>query len=478
MTAKRKPKIQPESPWENRIVGYGLMAPDTLIPNPDNWRTHSKHQGQALEEQMDQLGWVQNVVVNKTTGRIVDGHLRAELALKHGVPEVPVTIVELSEAEEALALATLDPVSALAGSDKEKLDAVLRELPVIDGEALNKLIADNAKKAGLYLDAKEAAKKEALAAAEEARAALVEHYGVAQGQLWRMGPHRLLCGDSTDPDSYRRLMGVERAACLFTDPPYGVDYEADSGKFEIIANDELKYDDLAEFLTAALRPAVKCLSQQGAAYIWHASSTRDDFSYALKACGLEERQYLIWAKPAPVLGWGDYQWGHEPCFYCSHAGESPMFYGARDNQTVWRIAGHLSDGNLGISHAGGVLITDGHGHQLFVTDKPPKGKKPRHVRLDEQALILNDAMTDLWEVSRTTSGVHPTEKPAELARKALENSTQPDEIVLDPFGGSGSTLVGAIQAGRRARVIELMPAYAAVILARAEEMGLTPEQEA
>ena len=107
--------------------------------------------------------------------------------------------------------------------------------------------------------------------------------------------------------------------------------------------------------------------------------------------------------------------------------------------------------------------------------EPEEGEQPVEIQ-EGQALVLSDADTDLWEVSRQANAVHPTEKPSELARKALENSTQPEEVVLDPFAGSGSTLVGAVQTNRRARLIELMPAYAAVILARAEDLGLTPEK--
>jgi DNA modification methylase len=460
--------------WENRIVGHDDVPPGDLVANPDNWRTHPRHQANVMEDTLDELGWLQHIVVNKNSGLIVDGHLRVELALKRGVDTVPVTYVDITEAEEAQALATLDPVSALARADK---DALARVLDNIDtpSESIQKLIDDTAKKAGLYTNDEEA-KQEALSAAQEERQALVDRYGLEQGQAWQAGPHRLVCGDSTDPATYQRLMGIERASCLFTDPPYGVDYEARSGKFEIIVNDELKFDQLAEFLVAALRPAVKVLQKHGSAYIWHASSTREDFAHAIKAVGLEERQYLIWAKPAAVLGWGDYRWGHEPCFYCSHADETPQFFGDRENQTVWRLTGRLDDGNIGVTAAGGLLVTDGDGHQLYLTDKAPKGKKPRHVRIYDEAVVLSDADSDLWEVARVSNTAHPTEKPSELARKALLNSTQEQEIVLDPFAGSGSTLVGAHQTRRRARLIELMPEYAAVILDRAEKLGLTPKQ--
>jgi len=134
--------------YRNRIVGQELVAPDQLLANPGNWRTHPKPQQAALEGALSELGWIQRVIVNRTTGRMIDGHLRVSLALRHGEPAVPVSYVELSEAEEALALATFDPIGALAGADREQLDALLREVSTGDA-ALQEMLGNLAGQHGI-----------------------------------------------------------------------------------------------------------------------------------------------------------------------------------------------------------------------------------------------------------------------------------------------------------------------------------------
>ena len=137
--------------WQNRIVGYGEEPPDQLLANPRNWRTHPASQTDALAGVLRETGWVQNVIVNRTTGFVVDGHARIALALRDGQPTVPITYVELDEAEEALILASLDPIAALAGADAAKLDDLLRE--VSTGEAaVQQLLADLAEQRGLPTD--------------------------------------------------------------------------------------------------------------------------------------------------------------------------------------------------------------------------------------------------------------------------------------------------------------------------------------
>jgi len=135
--------------WRNRIVGYGEEAPDQLMASPWNWRGHGKNQQNALAGTLDEIGWLQNILVNRTTNHIVDGHLRVLLAMRHNEEKVPVTYVELTEAEEKLALATLDPISAMAFSDTEALDALLREVETSNA-AVQEMLAGVASEAGLY----------------------------------------------------------------------------------------------------------------------------------------------------------------------------------------------------------------------------------------------------------------------------------------------------------------------------------------
>lgn len=290
------------------------------------------------------------------------------------------------------------------------------------------------------------------------------------GDLWRLGAHRLLCGDSTSKADVGRLMGKERAACVFTDPPYGVSYEAKSGKFAIIENDDKTHDALLALLAPALTRAAEFSKDTAGIYVWHASSTREEFAHALKAAGLMERQYLIWAKHGLVLGHSDYRWAHEPCFYASKQGFKPDFYGARDQASVWRAALKAKAGVV-VLIGPGVVLRDGKGGQVMVTARVPKGKKLRQVRLQpgQAAILALEAQENtVWEVGHDRDYVHPTQKPVELARRALSNSTTPEQIVLDLFGGSGSTLIAAEALNRRARLMELDPKYCDAIVRRWE----------
>ena len=289
------------------------------------------------------------------------------------------------------------------------------------------------------------------------------------GDLWILGPHRLICGDATDGPTIERLMDGEKAAMVHTDPPYGVSYETQSGKFAMIKNDDKTHDELFyKLLLPAFNNYRKHTIDEAAFYIWHASSTRRDFEDAMTAAGLMENQYIIWVKNGISLGRADYQWAHEPCFYAGKAGVSPNFYGDRAQHTVWRVTTR-KDGQMMTVLGSGVVLTDGKGGKLCITDKPPKGKKMRYVRMEEGKpvdLFQEDRMQTVWEVARETNTLHPTQKPVEIPIRAIENSSQPGEIVLDFFGGSGSTLMGAELTGRRCFSTELDPVYCDVIISR------------
>lgn len=207
---------------------------------------------------------------------------------------------------------------------------------------------------------------------------------------------------------------------------------------------------------------------KAAFYIWHAGSTRRDFEDAMTQAGLAERQYIIWAKNGISIGRSDYQHAHEPCFYAAKDGETPNYYGDRAQHTIWRVT-TKQDGLQMTVLGGGVVLTDGKGGQLCITDKPPKGKKMRYIRMEEGQpvdLYRDDRMQTLWEVARETGYLHPTQKPVEIPVRAIENSSQPGDIVLDFFGGSGSTLMGAELTGRRCYTTELDPVYCDVIVSR------------
>lgn len=289
------------------------------------------------------------------------------------------------------------------------------------------------------------------------------------GDIWFLGTHKLICGSATDREAIEKLMAGEKAQMVNTDPPYGVSYETQSGKFDMIKNDDLTGDDLmGELLIPAFKNYVEFTDPDAAFYIWHASSTRRDFEDAMTAAGLIEKQYIIWVKNAPVLGHADYQWAHEPCFYAEKAGQSAHFYGDRAQRTTWKVV--LRDSNqMATVLTGGVVLTDGAGGKVFLNDKPPKGKKIRYIRLSEGksvCLYPESKISTVWEVAKETGTEHPTQKPVELAIRAIDNSSKPGDLVIDFFGGSGSTLIGAEMAGRRCNTVELDPRYCDVIINR------------
>lgn len=288
------------------------------------------------------------------------------------------------------------------------------------------------------------------------------------GDLWALGNHRLLCGDATSAADLERLMAGQAAALVFTDPPYGVDYTPKAKGRRKIAGDALERDALATLLTSALGLAMVHARDDAAFYVWHASATRETFAWSLKAVGLEEHQYLIWAKPTPVLGQADYQWAHEPCFYASKMGRRPAWYGGRNQATVWRLQTGTSDVRA-VTLGPGVLLSDGRGREVFV-GRPPK-RRLRHYRLEAgEVLSLVDGEGTVWEVGRDAGAAHPTQKPVELAARAIANSSRQGEVVLDPFAGSGSTLLAAEAAGRRCYAVEIDRAYCDVIVARWEQL--------
>jgi len=299
--------------------------------------------------------------------------------------------------------------------------------------------------------------------------------GIAKaGDLWALGDHRVLCGDSTLAQAFDVLMGdAAPAAMVFTDPPYGVSYQANEpwrkGKnFSRIKNDELTGDRLAGFLGKTFKALVQKTRNEAAFYIWHPAATREDFFTAMKAAGLVERQYLIWIKPLHVIGHADYHWQHESCFYAAKDGQEPLFVGDRSQFSVWRI-GLKRAKDMAYSLSKGVVVSDGKENEIFVTPSAPKAKKCRRLRIqDGQAVTLSVEAenSDVWTVGRDRGTEHPTQKPVELSRRAISNSSQVGDIVLDPFLGSGSTLIGAEVARRRCFGIEIDPKYCDLIIRR------------
>ena len=444
-----------------------IVAIEKVIPNPKNPNQHNEHQVEVLANLIEAAGWRRPITISKRSGLIVKGHGCFMAAKQNKWTQVPVDYQEYaSDAEEWSDLIADNRLAELSTLDEERLidligDINLEEAPIeLTGytkEDIAQIIASLGGENDTQHDEADATEP-------------VNNIPITQtGDLWMLGPHRLICGSATDEKAIEKLMQGEKADLVNTDPPYGVSYESQSGKFDMLQNDDLTGDDLMKvLLIPAFKNYVKHTKENAAFYIWHASSTRRDFEDAMTAAGIVEKQYIIWVKNAPVLGHADYQWAHEPCFYAEKAGQSANFYGDRSQRTIWKAVLREADGAATVL-SGGVVLTDGTGNKVYINDKIPKNKKLRHIRLIEGRSITlysseSDRATDTWEVSREANTEHPTQKPVELAVRAIDNSTEPGNLVIDFFGGSGSTLRGAELTGRRCYTIELDPIYCDVII--------------
>lgn len=431
-----------------------------IKPAPYNPRRISEDAMRRLERSLAEFGLVQPLIVNQKTGRLIGGHQRLKLLQKQGIKETECVLLDLTPAREKALNVALNN-KALMGEDDREMLAALLEDPGLAGidRTLTGFNEQEIKAITMTAPSKDKADEDDIPALEK-------HAVTKRGEEWHLGPHRILCQDALFNESYAQVMNGDKADLIFTDPPYGVDYK--SGNFEKIANDSLKHDGLGQFIQAVLKKTAGWSRPSAAWYIWHASIGREDFAWAMKGAGLQERQYLIWVKPSHVMGRADYHWQHEPCFYASQAGETPPFYGDRTQSTVWTLGTRQVD-KQAIAMGSGLVVSDGQGHEVFIAPGAPKTKRVRRIRLELGQSIgvqADSDATDCWFVRRDGAAEHPTQKPVELARRALLNSSKPGQVVLDPFLGSGTTLIGAEATGRICRGLELCPAYVDVAVRR------------
>lgn len=439
-----------------------LWPLERILPWPTNPRTHPPAQVTLLAGLMKRYGIDQPIVVDEG-GFILKGHGRRLAALEADFADFPVVVRRgLSETDKSAMRLQDNQVALLAGWDQGIVRTTVADLKLA-GYDIPLLGFSEATLRGWGSPTD--------AGGAEVVPPLPKKPVVRFGDLWDLGRHRLLCGDATEDWTWKRLLGPLKAAMVFTDPPYGVSYKSEN--FGVIEGDKKRRDDLYKMLLAALRRMAEHTAPTAAFYIWHASSTREDFAGAMKAAGLVERQYLIWVKPAAVFGRADYQWQHEPCFYASKPDQAPAFYGERAESTVWH-AQLASAKDTAAAIGNGIILLDGEGGTLFVQARAPKNKKLRHIRItkDTSVFLSGSERQDgtVWEVARDGQHEHPTQKPVELARRAIENSSRPGEIVADGFLGSGTTLIGAELTARRCFGAELDPVYAEVVIRRWEKL--------
>jgi len=406
--------------FRDRIVELRRVPARELIPNPRNWRRHPARQAAALRGLLEEVGYADALLARETPGglMLIDGHLRAETT-----PDqvVPVLVLDVNEAEANKLLATLDPLAGMAQTDMMALKD-LAGLIHTDSAEVRELLD------GLAGFAREA-QQDAIPALPVAPVARL-------GQIWRLGKHRLLCGDSTRPEDVSRLMKAERAVLFQTDPPYAIGYTGGShpatkanrakanrnkdwsGSYreaapspDIENSENLGRDFYLKFIRTAIDQAI---AANAAWYCWHASNRQAMLEDVWNEVGAFMHQQIIWFKSRPVLTYSIYMWAHEPCLFGWIKGEKPF------------------------------------------VERNQEGGYPGTV----------------WEVpsAEVETNEHPTSKPNRLFAIPMLLHTHANDLCYEPFSGSGSQLIAAEQLGRRCYAIELEPRFVDVAITRWERL--------
>jgi DNA modification methylase len=358
---------------------------------------------EKLKRSIEQFGYVEPVIWNKTTGRVVGGHQRLKVLLDMGMTEVDCVVVELdAEKEKALNIA----LNKISGEwDKEKLALLISDLQGADFDvSLTGFEPDEID--ALFKDSiKDGIKDDDF----DVDAELQKPAIAKQGDLWLLGRHRLVCGDSTKAETFSLLMADKRANLVVTDPPYNVNYEGTAGK---IKNDNMAGDAFYTFLFDAFSCMAGVMADDASIYVFHADTEGLNFRKAFSDAGFYLSGTCIWKKQSLVLGRSPYQWQHEPVLFGWKKKGKHLWYTGRKESTIWEF------------------------------DKPKK------------------------------NGDHPTMKPVPLLAYPIMNSSMSNAIVLDPFGGSGSTLIACEQTERVCHTIELDEKFCDVIVKRyIEQVG-------
>ncbi|MBT2748366.1 MULTISPECIES: site-specific DNA-methyltransferase [unclassified Lysobacter] len=375
---------------------------EALIPFARNARTHSDAQVAQIAASIVEFGWTNPVLVDGASG-IIAGHGRLLAARQLGLGKVPVIeLAHLTPAQKRAYVIADNRLAENAGWDEELLRLELEELRDADFDL--DLLGFTDDELDELLDGDPAGLTD-----DDAVPEVQEQPVSRRGDVWICGNHKVLCGDATHAADYAVLLGDELVDMTFTDPPYGVNYANNPkdklrGKHRPILNDNLLAADFSAFLEACCAQMVALT--KGAIYIAMSSSELDRLQTAFRAAGGRWSTFIIWAKNKFTLGRADYQRQYEPILYGWRDGNDRFWCGDRDQGDVWFI------------------------------DRTSK----------------ND--------------LHPTMKPVVLVERAIRNSSKSRDLVLDPFGGSGTTMIAAEKTGRRARLIELDPRYADVIVRR------------
>jgi DNA modification methylase len=434
-----KPAKQTSEEQKQPPLRLEWWVPDRLSDNPLNWRRHPDKQLSALKDVVAEVGWAGALLYNERTKRLIDGHARKRISSA----KVPVLVGSWSEEQELKILATLDPLAAMAEADKGALDALLSYVQT-ESDTVRALLEGLA--AGDVVPLFDPGEIQGLTDPDDVPDPPDEPT-TQPGDLYLLGPHRLLCGDSSKPEDVDRLLAGAAIHLVNTDPPYGVKVEPRSNnaiaaglssfqrtthhqesdqarrpeeakptarklraKDRPLANDYLSDEEFDLLLRAWFSNVARVLEPGRAFYVWGGYSNCGNYPPVLRAMGLHFSQAIIWVKEHPVLTRKDFLGNHEWAFYGWREGAAHPFYGPNNVSDVWSV----------------------------------KKVSPQNM-------------------------IHLTQKPVELATRAIQYSSRAGENVLDLFGGSGSTLMAAEQTGRKAFLMELDAAYCDVIVQRWEQ---------
>lgn len=362
---------------------------------------------EKLKRSIEQFGYVEPVIWNKTTGKVVGGHQRLKVLMDMGYTEVDCVVVELSEEKEKALNIALNKISG--EWDKEKLALLITDLQAADFD-VSLTGFETAELDDLFKDSvKDGIKEDDF----DVEAELQKPSFSKPLDVWTLGRHRLVCGDSTKAETFELLMGGKKANLVITDPPYNVNYEGSAGK---IKNDNMDNDSFYNFLLDAFKCTESAMADDASIYVFHADTEGLNFRKAFNDAGFNLSGCCIWKKQSLVLGRSPYQWQHEPCLFGWKKKGKHLWYTGRKESTIWEF------------------------------DKPKK------------------------------NGDHPTMKPIPLLAYPIMNSSMSNSIVLDPFGGSGSTLIACEQTDRICYTVELDEKFCDVIVKRyIEQVGSSAE---
>ena len=379
-----------------------LISIDKLVPYVNNARTHSAEQILKLRSSLREFGFVNPIIIDREFN-VIAGHGRLMAAKEEGIEEVPCVLVDyLTEAQKKAYILADNRYAEDAGWDEEMLRI---EIEALEGMDFNLGLTgfDEDEITDLFDTGIESEVEDDDFDLEDA---LEKASFVKQGDVWTVGRHRLMCGDATKKEDVETLMDGKKANLIVTDPPYGVSFKSSDGLS--IKNDNLKEGEFYNFLLSAFKNMADCLEKGGSAYVFHADTEGLNFRKAFIDAGFHLSGCCIWVKNSLVLGRSDYQWQHEPVLY-----------------------GFLNNGKHYWSKNAGRKQTT-----IWNFDKPKKNSN------------------------------HPTSKPLDLLSYPIGNSSHENAIVIDTFGGSGSTLMACEKTNRICNTMELDEKYASVILRR------------